>query len=127
MDRVLAQMIGEFDWRLTALAGLVCVLIGTLALVLLRKDRAPGAKSIALSSDRPIGLSDEKLRVQNMYLDAALNNMSQGVCMLDANAKIVVFNRRFLEMYALSPQVVKAGCSLRELIDHRIEVGLLDI
>ncbi len=71
--------------------------------------------------------SKEKLREQNMRLDAALNNMSQGVCMLDANAKIVVLNRRFLEMYSLSPQVVKAGCTLRQLIDHRIEVGLLNI
>jgi diguanylate cyclase (GGDEF)-like protein/PAS domain S-box-containing protein len=71
--------------------------------------------------------SKEKLREQNIRLDSALNNMSQGVCMLDANAKIVVFNRRFLEMYSLSPQVVKAGCSLRELIDHRIEVGLLNV
>lgn len=71
--------------------------------------------------------SKEKLREQNIRLDSALNNMSQGVCMLDANARIVVFNRRFLEMYSLSPQVVKAGCSLRELIDHRIEVGLLNV
>ena len=32
--------------------------------------------------------------------------------MFDANEKIVVFNRRFLEMYKLSPQVVKPGCTL---------------
>ena len=66
------------------------------------------------------------MRQQNIRLDTALNNMTQGLCMFDADEEIVVFNRRFLEMYRLSPQVVKPGCKLRELIQHRKEVGLLD-
>ena len=45
--------------------------------------------------------------------------------MFNADEEIVVFNRRFLEMYRLSPQVVKPGCKLRELIQHRKDVGLL--
>ncbi len=73
-----------------------------------------------------IAESKEQLREQNIRLDAALNNMSQGLCMFNADEEIVVFNRRFLEMYKLSPQVVKPGCKLRELIQHRKEVGLLD-
>ena len=70
--------------------------------------------------------SEEKLREQNIRLDTALNNMSQGLCMFDSNEQIVVFNRRFLEMHKLSPQVVKPGCTLRELIQHRKDVGPLD-
>jgi PAS domain-containing protein len=66
------------------------------------------------------------LRQQNIRLDTALNNMTQGLCMFNADEEIVVFNRRFLEMYKLSPQVVKQGCKLRDLIQHRLEVGLLD-
>ena len=73
-----------------------------------------------------IAESKEQLRQQNIRLDAALNNMSQGLCMFNADEEIVVFNRRFLEMYKLSPQVVKPGCKLRDLIQHRKEVGLLD-
>ena len=69
---------------------------------------------------------EQKLRRQNMRLDAALNNMSKGLCMFDGAERIVVFNRRFLEMYRLSPEVVKPGCTLRELIEHRKAVGLLD-
>ena len=46
--------------------------------------------------------------------------------MFNADEEIVVFNRRFLEMYKLSPQVVRPGCKLRDLIQHRKEVGLLD-
>ena len=45
--------------------------------------------------------------------------------MFNANEEIVVFNRRYLDMYKLSPQVVKPGCTFRELIRHRTEVGLL--
>jgi diguanylate cyclase (GGDEF)-like protein/PAS domain S-box-containing protein len=78
------------------------------------------------SQDQLIAESEEKLRQQNIRLDAALNNMTQGLCMFDADEKIVVFNRRFLEMYRLSPQVVRPGCKLRDLIQHRWEVGLLD-
>jgi diguanylate cyclase (GGDEF)-like protein/PAS domain S-box-containing protein len=73
-----------------------------------------------------IAQSKEQLRRQNIQLDAALNNMTQGLCMFDANEEVVVFNRRYLEMYRLSPQIVKPGCKLRELIQHRKEVGLLD-
>ena len=70
--------------------------------------------------------SKEQLRQQNVRLDTALNNMTQGLCMFNADEEIVVLNRRFLEMYKLSPQVVKPGCKLRDLVQHRLEVGLLD-
>jgi PAS domain-containing protein len=75
---------------------------------------------------RRLANSMEQLRQQNIRLDTALNNMTQGLCMFNADEEIVVFNRRFLEMYKLSPQVVKQGCKLRDLIQHRLEVGLLD-
>jgi len=50
--------------------------------------------------------------------------MSQGLCMFDAQARIVVCNSRYIEMYKLSPQVVRPGCTLRELIQHRKDTGL---
>jgi diguanylate cyclase (GGDEF)-like protein/PAS domain S-box-containing protein len=126
MDRVLAQMIGELDWRLVALAGVVCALACAFAFIAICRRRVAACAAPSVNRNILEDLSKEKLREQNICLDAALNNMSQGVCMLDANARIVVFNRRFLDMYSLSPQVVKADCTLRQLIDHRIEVGLLD-
>ena len=80
----------------------------------------------ARAKEELIAESEKQLRQQNIRLDAALNNMSQGLCMFNADEEIVVFNRRFLEMYKLSPQVVKPGCKFRALIQHRKEVGLLD-
>jgi len=57
-------------------------------------------------------------------LTAALDHMSQGLCMFDAAGRIVVCNQPFLRMYRLSPEVVKPGCTLRTLIEHRRQTGL---
>jgi methyl-accepting chemotaxis protein len=61
---------------------------------------------------------------QHRRLRDAVDNMSQGLCMFDAQSRIVLCNRRYLDMYRLSPDIVKPGCSLRELIQHRKETGL---
>ena len=57
--------------------------------------------------------------------NAALNNMSQGLVMFDSSARLVVCNQRYLEMYGLSPEIVRPGCTLRELLDHRVATGQL--
>ena len=66
----------------------------------------------------------KNLRAQNRRLVDAIDNMSQGLCMFDAQARIVLVNGRYLEMYKLSADVVKPGCTLRQLIEHRKETGL---
>jgi len=63
------------------------------------------------------------LRDRNVLLDAALNNMVQGVNMFDAQARLVLFNERYLQMYRLSPDAVKPGCSIRDLVENRIRSG----
>jgi len=60
---------------------------------------------------------------KNRLVSMALDNMSQGLCMFDAQTRIVVRNRRYLEMYSLSSAIVKPGCTLKELIQHRKETG----
>jgi diguanylate cyclase (GGDEF)-like protein/PAS domain S-box-containing protein len=68
--------------------------------------------------------SEAKLRAQNLQLDAALNNMLQGLCMFDVHERLVVCNQRYIQMYGLSPDIVKPGCSLRELLEHRKAIGI---
>jgi len=58
-------------------------------------------------------------------LTDALNYMSQGLCMFDRATRIVVCNEQYLRMYKLSPEVVKPGCTLRQLLEHRKQTGLL--
>ena len=69
--------------------------------------------------------SEAALSAQNLKLDAALNNMSQALLVFDAEGRLTVCNDRYFEMYDLSRDVVKPGCTLRELIEHRKSVGLV--
>ncbi len=62
---------------------------------------------------------------QQAVLDTVLNNMSQGVLMFDADARLVFCNQRYIQMYGLSPSLVVPGCALRDLLEHRASVGAL--
>src|ERR1043166_7213831 len=58
-----------------------------------------------------------------MCLDAALNNMCQGLLMFDAQGLLVLFNQRFVEMYRLSPGKLAVGCTLRNVLQLRKDAG----
>src|SRR5262245_33224369 len=60
---------------------------------------------------------------QQQLLDTVLNNMSQGVLMFDQDTRLVFCNQRYTEMYGLSPDVVRPGCMLRDLLEHRKAAG----
>jgi methyl-accepting chemotaxis protein len=66
-----------------------------------------------------------QLRMQNIRFDAALNNMSQGLCMFDADKRLVVANERYARMYALPPEMLEPGTSHEAIIRHRIAHGIL--
>jgi diguanylate cyclase (GGDEF)-like protein len=66
---------------------------------------------------------EEDLQAQNVRFDIAINNMTQGLLLFDSSQQLIVCNQRFIEMYGLSPHVVKPGCSFRDLIAHRKEAG----
>jgi diguanylate cyclase (GGDEF)-like protein/PAS domain S-box-containing protein len=56
-------------------------------------------------------------------LDTAIGHMSQGLVMFDASQRIVLCNRRYIEMYGVSPAIVKPGLPFRDLLIHRKESG----
>lgn len=60
-------------------------------------------------------------------LSITLNNMTQGVVMFDASERLVVCNDRYIEMYGLSPDVVKPGALLVDVIENRNVTGSLNI
>jgi diguanylate cyclase (GGDEF)-like protein len=62
------------------------------------------------------------LRESNLLLDAALENMSQGICLYDAQNRLEIFNQRFLEIFGLSPERIKPGISYKEVL--AISVGI---
>jgi diguanylate cyclase (GGDEF)-like protein len=78
-----------------------------------------------LVEERTAALRDREARLaeQKKLADAALNNMSHGLLMFDADAKMMVCNRRYLELYGLSPDRVKPGVTVQELLEARAETG----
>jgi PAS domain-containing protein len=56
-------------------------------------------------------------------LTTAVNNMSQGLLMFDSDERLVVCNKRYRQMYNLSPDVVKPGVTLLQLIKQRTKCG----
>jgi len=83
----------------------------------LRTDRANilmGEEVVALEKERKQLLNE--LRVQNTRFEAALENMSQGLCLLDAENRLIVSNRRFQQLYQLPDSVLHAGSHIGEVL-----------
>jgi diguanylate cyclase (GGDEF)-like protein/PAS domain S-box-containing protein len=64
---------------------------------------------------------------QNARLDAALNNMIQGLCMFDAQNRLLVWNERYRAMYNIDPKRIWRGCTIRDLLDARIAAGMFPL
>jgi methyl-accepting chemotaxis protein len=64
-------------------------------------------------------LASRRIRRQNQNFAMTIDNVPQGMCMFDGNARLVLCNRRYIEMYQLSTEIVKPGCTLRDLVLHR--------
>jgi PAS domain S-box-containing protein len=67
---------------------------------------------------------NRRLNGENERLRNAIDNMSQGLNVFDRQGRITIVNRRYLEMYNLSADVVKPGCTLRQLIQARKDTGI---
>jgi methyl-accepting chemotaxis protein len=80
--------------------------------------------ALAVAALAFVDIWHRRARAYNRRLATALDNMSQGLLTFDAQGRIVLLNRRYIDMYKVSPQIVRPGCSLRDLIVHRKETGL---
>lgn len=106
MLAAVATLTAQNDWRAAALAGLVCFAAGIAAAALYRRMPWPG-----------------RSRDHGRLLDLALNNMTQGVVMFDRVGRLVVCNNRYREIYGLSPNIVKPGADLADIVRHRYKTG----
>ena len=59
---------------------------------------------------------ESELRTQNDLFDAALNNMSHGLCMFGEDKKLIVSNKRYLELFDLAEADVAPGMAVDELM-----------
>ena len=67
--------------------------------------------------------TQQRLTLEKQRLDTAVNNMTQGLLMFDAEQRLVICNKRYIEMYGLAADVVKPGCTFHDVIAHRKATG----
>ena len=124
------------DWRSVALIGCVCFP----ASLALYHYVVPLGAWVAAAPELPVsafgaGLTTllamlaaaigttQRMHVDNRRMRVAINNMSQGLCMFDRNERLVVCNRRYMELYQLPDEVVTPGRTLTSLLEYRIATG----
>jgi len=110
------------DWRqqrimvvLGSVAAAICalVLIQLFATQYRRLER----------SEQTLAMKNAELDAAHQQLNVTLANLVQGVCLFDRENKVVVFNRRYCEIYKLPHDEIYPGMSLEELCRRRIVVG----
>ena len=84
-----------------------------------------GSTYEAFDRDRSAELDarERDLQAQNDRFDIAINNMTQGLLLFDSESRLIVCNQSYIAMYGLSPEIIKPGIALRDIIDHRRETG----
>src|SRR6202453_1561133 len=58
---------------------------------------------------------------QAKRFEIALNSMLHGLCMFDADDRLIVCNERYARMYSLPPALTLPGASWRDIVAHRME------
>ncbi len=66
-----------------------------------------------------------ELQVQNMRFDAAMNNMTHGLAMFDAEQRLIVCNRQFVEIFDMPGALVRPGTSFWDMLAASEKTDLL--
>ena len=61
----------------------------------------------------------------NLRFNTALENLTSGLCMFDADKRLVVWNDRYASLYRLPPELLKVGTPHEAIIKHRVVNGIL--
>ena len=77
----------------------------------------------ALTMTRKEAALAARFEQQANRFDIALNNMSHGLCMLDEQNRLQVWNDRFLELLHLKDMPVRVGMPATHLLRHSIRAG----
>ncbi len=64
-----------------------------------------------------------RLERKNRQFDAAINNISHGLCMFDSDGRLIVCNRLYMQMYDLPLVLAEPGTTFRQILDGRIATG----
>lgn len=62
-----------------------------------------------------VGEASQDLRFNQQVLEAALQNMSQGISVIDREQRLVAWNRRYAQMFGFPPDVLQVGRPIADL------------
>ncbi len=65
------------------------------------------------------------LEQTNLRFNTALENLTHGLCMFDADKRLVICNDRYGSLYRLPPELLKPGTPHQAVITHRVVNGVL--
>ena len=86
-----------------------------------RRERRMQLDTVAAIVDE----ASADLRFNQRVLLAALENMSQGICVVDAELNVVAWNRRYAELFLYPPGLLRVGRPVEELARHSIAEGMI--
>jgi diguanylate cyclase (GGDEF)-like protein len=65
-----------------------------------------------------------EVNAQKLQFQMALTSMSQGLCVFDAEHRLVICNDRYLEAYGLAREHARSGTPVREILALRVTNGI---
>ncbi len=89
-----------------------------------RRVVAPGREvTEAVLAARDAEEAQRRLVEQNLRFDAALSNLPHGLCMFDADNRLILCNAVYRSLYALPADGLTPGTPLDQILDHRRSAG----
>ena len=70
-----------------------------------------------------LSVANAKLEERNMLFATAIDSMSQGLCMLDDDNRLIICNRRYAEMYGLPEELTRPGTTIGDILAYRVAQG----
>ncbi|GAA0711657.1 hybrid sensor histidine kinase/response regulator [Dokdonella soli] len=113
-----AQVVAAVEHELAAVIGASSA---RLLIEVARRERSGQLDAVAAI----VGEASQDLRFNQRVLEAALENMSQGICVVDASLNVVAWNRRYEELFAYPPGLLAIGRPIADLTRHNIARGLI--
>jgi len=73
-----------------------------------------------------VGTATEQARFSREVLSGALENMSQGICVVDDQMRLVAWNQAYLDLFDYPEDLIRVGRPVSDLLRHNAERGLID-
>jgi PAS domain S-box-containing protein len=71
-----------------------------------------------------VGEASQALRFNQQVLEAALENMTQGISVVDSELRLVAWNRRYAELFGFPADLLQVGRPITDLARHALRENL---